>query len=64
MGAAKAKARASFKLFSYARSIGTVRISGGERAPHPSPLINVPSVAFHIVTNPLENQLPKDNRGR
>ncbi len=64
MVAAKAKARASFKLFSNARSIGTVLISGGERAPHPSPLINVPSVAFHIVTNPLENQLPKDNRGR
>ena len=64
MVAAKAKARASFKLFSNARSIGTVLISGGERAPHPSPLIDVPSVAFHIITNPLENQLPKDNRGR
>ncbi len=64
MVAAKAKARASFKLFSNARSIGTVLISGGERAPHPSPLIDVPSVAIYIVTNPLEKQQLTDNRGR
>lgn len=64
MVAAKAKARASFKLFSNARSIGTVLISGGERAPHPSPLIDVPSVAIYIITNPLEKQQLTDNRGR